>query len=788
MLLHLRRTLAVLCALVASALLSTAADAAPGALRPLGQATGAGGLRAVATSPDGRHVYAVAQAESRITAYRREASGELTQVDSESEAGGVGSLGGALSVAVSPDGLDVYVAAGDDGAVTTFRRNTATGVLALQGCVNDAGSGGCDAGAGLGGAEGVAVSPEGSSVYVAAPADNAVSVLTRNAATGDLTYVGCLKDLGAPGTCTLGEAQGLAAAQQVAVAPDGRNVYVTGRGDDAVVNLLRAPNGTLSPRTCVSDAGGPCNSAAQGLDGARAIAVSPDGRNVYVTGQIEDAVVSFGRDAGAGDLTPLDLDQHGLGGVSGLDGPEGIGVAPDGASVYIGSVDSEAVTGFTRDASGRLTFQQCFQDGAAGSGCGGAEGLDDANAIAVPADGSHIYVSSRGDASVTVFARETPPAPPAGGAGVQPPPQIPGAPGAAGSLPAPPLGPPNPPLVCVGLWTSTCAGFPRPDPVQTCVSLWQDCTGFGGSRPAAPGTIDLSGFPSSLTTRAGCDEHAGGNPFTSRRATTAQWVPADPTNGAAQRDPASCIFQVNLEGRDPNGDDDAARATLLQQFRAEVDQMKAAHLQGISVACSLVNLGPATTPRTRSAKAAQWVTMDPVCPRAPSALQRFLSAVVQQAFDAAKALDRPVQIVTFDMSRAQASCSGDAQAACMALSRNLAASLEQHLRRLRTRKAELGLDRPRTRPRTADADAATAARTRRLRVVLGSGRASLRQGRPGRVKVTFGRQARKILRTAKRRGRRSLTLTAVTRAMIVPGVTSTKRVKVKVLLVSPRRR
>lgn len=787
---HPRRALAALAgALIAVAVLPAAAAGAPGGLTPLGQATGAGGLRAVAVSPDGRHVYAAAQAESRLTAYRREAGGLLTQVDTETDgSGGVQSLGGALSVAVSPDGLDVYVAAGGDGAVTTFNRNATTGALTLQGCVSDAGAGGCDAGPGLGGAEGVAVSPDGASVYVAAASDHALNVLTRTPSTGDLTYAGCFKDLGAPGTCTLGEIQGLATAQQVAVAPDGRNVYATGRDDDAVVNLLRAPNGTLTPRNCVSDTGGLCNSATQGLDGARALAVSADGRNVYVTGQSEDAVVSFARDPTAGDLTPLDLDQHGLGGVSGLNGPEGIAVSPDGASVYTGSVDSEALTGFTRDAAGRLTFQQCFKDGAAGSGCAGANGLNDPNAIAVPADGSHVYVSARGSSSVTAFARETPPAPGPGG-GAPPPASNPGPLGPAGSPPTP--APPNTPLICVGLWTSTCAGFPRPDPVQTCVSLWQNCTGFGGMRPAGPGTIDLSGFPSSITTQAGCDERGGRNPFTSGRASAnaAQWVPQDPVNGAAQRDPASCLFQIHLEGRDPNGADDVARATLVRQFHAEVDQIKAEHLQGLALACTMVNLGAPTTLRSRSAHAAQWVPQDPVCPRAPTALGSFLSTVVQNVFDAAKAADRPVQIASFDMGRAQALCAGQAQADCMALARALAASLEDHLRRLRARKAQLGLDRPRAaRPRTVGAGAPAAAARTRLRVVIGSGRARLPQGRPGRVKLTVDGQARRILRTAKRRGRRSLQLTAVMRATIVPGVTTTRRAKVKVLLAAPRRR
>lgn len=748
---HPRRALAVAVGTLVL-LIAAPAHAAPGSLTRLGQATGAGGLRAVAVSPDGRNVYAVAQAESRLTAYRREPTGLLTPIDTETDgAGGVTTLGGALSVAVSPDGLDVYVAAGGDAAVTGFTRNPATGTLTLQGCVSETGAGGCDPGSGLSGAEGVAVSPDGASVYATGPNDMALNVLGRSSTSGALTYTGCFKDIGAPESCTLGTVQGLAGANQVAVAPDGRNVYVTGKTDDAVVNFQRAPSGTLTPRNCVSDTGGLCNSATQGLDGVRGLAVSADGANVYAAGQVDDALVAFTRDPIAGDLVPLDLEQPGVGGVAGLNGPEGLAVAPDGATVYAGSVDSEALAGFSRDAAGRLTFLECFKDGAAGSGCSGAEGLDDANAIAVPADGAHAYVSSRGDASVTVFARETPPAPPAVvGSGGDPAPG--GGPGASGSTPTPSPMPPDTPLICVGLWTSFCAGFPPPDPVQTCVSLWQNCTGFGGRPPAGPGTIDLSGLPPAVTTRAGCDERAGRNPFTSRPRT----AHAAQSTGSGGRDATTCLIQIHLEGTDPNSDADVAYATLVRQFNAEVDQIKGEHVQGVIVSCAGVDLN---------------------CQRATEALPLFLAKVVEDAFEAAKAPGKPVQIVGFDLQRAQALCGTTGNVNCMELFRNLNASLQNHLRFLRSRKAELGLDKPR-----AATPRAVGIAAKRLRVVIGSGTGRLRQGRAGTVKLKFSPQARRILRTARRRGKRSLKLTAITRATIVPGVTATKRVKVKVLL------
>ncbi len=81
---------------------------------------------------------------------------------------------------------------------------------------------------GMAGARGVVVSPDGRNVYVAAANAAAIAEYTR-AADGTLTYLGCIKDVGASATC--GEqAQGLAAPQYVAISPDGKNVYVGSGG------------------------------------------------------------------------------------------------------------------------------------------------------------------------------------------------------------------------------------------------------------------------------------------------------------------------------------------------------------------------------------------------------------------------------------------------------------------------------------------------------------------------------------------------------------------------------
>jgi DNA-binding beta-propeller fold protein YncE len=303
---------------------------------------------------------------------------------------GMDGLDRARGVAVSPDGLHVYVASENDKSVAAFARNATTGVLALVDIEKDGDGGIVD---GLSGAHGVAVSPDGANVYVASATDDSLAVFARDAATGALTFIEFEDD-------NKNGVSGLDGAQAVVVSADGAYVYAIGFDDDAIAMFTRdAATGSLSFLARLANGVDGIHS----MIGPRSLALSPDGAHVYVTATGEDTIAVFARDGGTGLLTQLpDAYRDENGDLTTLDVPQGIAISADGAYVYVaaGGVD-DAVTVFARNAStGALTFVEAHIDELAG-----VNGLNGAAGVALSPDGTHLYVAGETDDSVAVFVR-----------------------------------------------------------------------------------------------------------------------------------------------------------------------------------------------------------------------------------------------------------------------------------------------------------------------------------------------------------------------------------------------
>jgi 6-phosphogluconolactonase (cycloisomerase 2 family) len=141
-------------------------------------------------------------------------------------------LNGAGSVTVSPDNKHVYATGQWDHAVVVFTRDATTGKLTFVEVLKDGATDGSgNTIDGLGSAMSVAVSPNGNNVYIAA-GDDAFVIFTRDAATGKLSFEEVFKDDAKVGSGNF--IDGLESPFSVTVSPNGKNIYLADTRDDGL--------------------------------------------------------------------------------------------------------------------------------------------------------------------------------------------------------------------------------------------------------------------------------------------------------------------------------------------------------------------------------------------------------------------------------------------------------------------------------------------------------------------------------------------------------------------------
>ena len=240
-------------------------------------------------------------------------------------------------------------------------------------------------------AHAVVVSPDGSTVFVAGgivgvpPSPSVANVnfgtVAYDAATGNRLW---LREYDGHTHSRSDEALAMA------ISPDGSTVFVTGRTDVAVSHLDYATvayDATTGTRRWVARFRGP----ADGDDIPRAIGVSPDGSRVFVTGSIDSSPPDYGTvayDASTG--AQLWFERYD-GGADGFDSASALGVSVDGSLVF--------VTGRSQTPAGERFATLAY---AASTGStvwvrrytAGHEG--EATALGVSPDGSSVVVTGVG--------------------------------------------------------------------------------------------------------------------------------------------------------------------------------------------------------------------------------------------------------------------------------------------------------------------------------------------------------------------------------------------------------
>jgi DNA-binding beta-propeller fold protein YncE len=314
------------------------------------------------------------------------------------------------------------------------KRGTLTQLPGSLGCLADSSkpSAGCGAARALEGpgpfmgSRAIALSPDGKNVYVASSKSDAVAIFARNPKTGALTQPagsdGCIAAKGSGGCA---KAIGLDGPNSVAVSANGRNVYATSRGSNAIASFLRNPKtGALrqlppAGAGCISALPIPGCAGGRALLGPDVVVISPDGENVYAGSFFGNAVAVFARNPKTGALSQpggsagciAETATSGCATGIALGAVEGLAVSRDGSSVYAASALSNALAVLTRDPSTGALAQAtggsgCIVDSPL-TGCTAGFELGGANAVAVSPGSDVLYATSLLSNSVTTFAPST---------------------------------------------------------------------------------------------------------------------------------------------------------------------------------------------------------------------------------------------------------------------------------------------------------------------------------------------------------------------------------------------
>jgi len=336
----------------------------------------------VAISPDGRNIYTTAYGSRCLVVFSRDnVTGYIERLKTIP-------LKGAFTTRVSPNGR--YVVCADvhstlahlayfDGtnSVRLFERDQSTGDLTLLDSVTN-GENGIE---NLDYVVDAVFSPDSRFVYVAARRSAAVSVF-RITAQKQLGFVQSDK----------GKDECFDGARGISISPDGEYLYVVSNQANTLTVLQRnAETGKVNLKQVVTNEQGDIH----GLQSVWDVTCSPDGEFVYTNGGPEErrgrgphSVCAFKRMTDGS----LSLVQEIPGGESWrVDGRAGrLRISPDGKYLYALGMDSDSIVAFQRDPkTGKLTRLQTHSFRTIGKYCFPAD-------LAISPDGEYVYVGGEG--------------------------------------------------------------------------------------------------------------------------------------------------------------------------------------------------------------------------------------------------------------------------------------------------------------------------------------------------------------------------------------------------------
>lgn len=383
---------------------------------------------------------------------------ECTNVPGAQANAGDSPLANPTAAAISPDGRSLYVTSGDfHGAIVArFFRDPISGELTYGDCLSGSrgsgptGTAACELipsatregyGSGLAEPSGIAISADGSRVYVTAALDQSVAVFARSPADGALEFKQCVSSNPRAKVCTQ-VPKGDDVLDEVTaplISADGRFLYTAaeraGTIDTFAINggggivYRRCLTGVTGPKGC--ERGGPATGGPYTLQTPNGLLETPDRRFVYATTDYGPIIV-LRRSPASGRLSPVSCisgfsSDRGkctlvprssrLASGSPLYGVHTAILSRNGKTVFVAVRGEAGVTELHRNPhSGALTFLGCVSGGlqfsTAGKGVctklpgatakGVASGYDKIGVLA-QGPGSLLYAAAPRDSTVTVL-------------------------------------------------------------------------------------------------------------------------------------------------------------------------------------------------------------------------------------------------------------------------------------------------------------------------------------------------------------------------------------------------
>jgi len=341
------------------------------------------GAHGIDVSPDGQNLYVASFVDHALVVLARDPSNRTASyVETHFDrSNGVEGLMSATSVAVSPDGADVYVASFFADALATFRRDPSDGRLIFHQVFHN------EDVAGLSSPRAVALSPDGRLVYAATYYDDSLVVFRRDPSSGRLDHVQTL-------TNDIGGVYGMLRNSSLTVSPDGANVYVGSEGGNAVATFARAVGAEQLSfvEAHIDGVGGVTN-----LISPASTTASADGGYVYVLSA--RAVATFRRDLQTGRLAFVTSSRTGISANDEDGAPTSLTLNRAGTLAFATLSQGDTVSVFSRStSSGQLALLDRFVNGVAG-----VEGIAGAHDAVVSPDDGFLYVASQFDDAVATF-------------------------------------------------------------------------------------------------------------------------------------------------------------------------------------------------------------------------------------------------------------------------------------------------------------------------------------------------------------------------------------------------